>query len=172
MKNYVTYDKINYVCCMKVGATSMEYVIEQLVPSDYKKCSNIWNMNKQPNTQKWFNEIVEGNRLVFVYKVNDDFIGEGALVFENGDPDYTIKGQRIYLSRMIVKPGYRNKGIGSIIVDYLADYAKQLGYKEMSLGVDIDNVSARHLYVKKGFINIIFEGEDEYGKYVKLIKTL
>ncbi|QDR80838.1 GNAT family N-acetyltransferase [Sporomusa termitida] len=154
------------------SGANMEYLIEKLDPSNYKKCANIWNMDKQPNAQQWFNEIVAGNRIVFVYKVNDDFIGEGALVFENEDPDYTIKGQRIYLSRMIVKSEYRHKGIGGIIIDYLVNYAKQIGYKEMSLGVDIDNIRARHLYEKKGFTNIIFEGEDEYSKYVKLIKTL
>jgi GNAT superfamily N-acetyltransferase len=149
----------------------MEYVIEKLKPDDYYKCSNIWNMDKQPNTQKWLDEIVSGNRAVFVYKLDGDFIGEGALVFDSGDPDYTIKDQRIYLSRMIVKFEYRNKGIGGIIIDYLVDYAKNLGYKEISLGVDIENTGAHHLYEKKGFSNTIYEGEDEYGKYVKLLKT-
>lgn len=129
-------------------------------------------MRKQPYALKWYDEIISGNRLVFIYKINDDFIGEGALVLENGDPDYTINQQRIYLSRLIVKLEYRNCGIGGIIIDYLVNYAKKLGYKEVSLGVDIDNISARHLYEKKGFTNIIFEGEDEQGKYVKLLKSL
>jgi len=62
--------------------------------------------------------------------------------------------------------------IGGIIIDYLIDYAKRLNYEEMSIGVDIDNLIARHLYEKKGFANVIFEGEDEYGKYVKLIRKL
>ena len=151
---------------------SIDYIIEKLDPKDYAKCSNIWDMNRQPDAQKWYDEIVLGNRVVFIYKVNDEFIGEGALVFQNGDPDYTIKQQRIYLSRLIVKSEYRNQGIGGVIVDYLVNCAKKLGYKEMSLGVDIDNINARHLYEKKGFTDIIFEGEDEQGKYVKLLKVL
>lgn len=147
-------------------------MIERLDPKDYKKCSNIWDMNSQPHAKKWLNEIVSGNRIVFVYKVNGEFLGEGALVFEKGDPDYTIKGKRIYLSRLIVKSEYRNRGIGRVIVDYLMKYAKLLGYQEISLGVNIDNISARHLYAKMGFANIIFEGEDELGKFMKLLKTL
>lgn len=150
----------------------MDYVIEKLDPKDYGKCSNIWNMDRQPNTLKWFDEIVSGNRIVFIYKVHGEFLGEGALVFENGDPDYTIKNRRIYLSRLIVKAEYRNKGIGGRIVDYLVDYAKKMGYQEMSLGVDIDQTVARHLYEKKGFTDILFEGEDEQGKFVKLLKIL
>jgi len=149
-----------------------DYKMIQLQPKDYKKCSNIWDMTNQPNTQKWFNELVSGNRIVFVYTRNEEFIGEGALVFENGDADYTIPRQRVYLSRMIVKKEYRNQGIGRIIIDYLIEYAKQRGYQEMALGVDIDNYNAKHLYEITGFTDIIFEGEDEAGKYVKLMKIL
>jgi hypothetical protein len=60
-------------------------------------------MTRQLNTKKWFDEIVSGNRITFIYTRSDEFIGEGALVFENGDSDYTIPRQRVYLSRMIVK---------------------------------------------------------------------
>jgi diamine N-acetyltransferase len=80
--------------------------------------------------------------------------------------------KRIYLSRMIVKEEYRNRGIGGISVDYLIDYAKQLGYEEITLGVDTDNLNARHLYEKKGFTTVLYFGEDEYGEYVKLLKKL
>lgn len=149
-----------------------EYKIIKLQPDDYCKCSNIWDMTKQPNAQKWFNELVSGNRVIFAYTVGNDFVGEGSIVFENGDLDYTIPRQRVYLSRLIVKSEYRNQGIGNIIVDFLMSYAKQLGYKEISVGVNIDNYIARHLYEKKGFTNVIFEGEDELGKYVKLLKVL
>lgn len=150
-----------------------DYKIIKLEPKDYEKCSAIWNMSSHPEwAKKWYDEIVSGNRMVFVYTDNGEFIGEGALVFENGDLDYTIPSQRIYLSRMIVKPDCRNRGIGGIILDFLIEEAKQLGYKEMSLGVDKANVGARHLYEKKGFNTVIYDGADEYGEYVKLLKTL
>lgn len=128
--------------------------------------------NNPHRTKKWYDELVSGNRITFVYTENDEFIGEGSLVIMNDDPDYTIPNKRIYLSRMIVKFEYRNRGIGRIIIDYLIDYAKGLGYEEISLGVDINNLNARHLYEKKGFTNVIFEGEDEYGEYVKLLRRL
>ena len=47
-----------------------------------------------------------------------------------------------------------------------------MGYKEATIGVDKDNVSALHLYQKKGFTNIIFEGKDEYGEFFKLMKEI
>ncbi len=150
----------------------MNYVIEQLKIEDYNKCSNIWNMKTQPLAEKWREEIISGNRLVFVYKINGEFIGEGALVFDTGDPDYTIAGKRVYVSRMIVKKEYRNRGIGSTILDFLIKKAKEMGFSEMTIGVDKDNVNALHLYRKYGFTEVLFDGADEYGEYFKLMKRI
>jgi diamine N-acetyltransferase len=149
------------------------FQIIKLDPKDYDRCSHIWDMKKSSKMAKaFYDEIVSGNRITFIYVENDEFIGEGSLVIRNDDPDYTIPDKRIYLSRMIVKEEYRNRGIGGIILDYLIEYAKKLGYNEISLGVDTDNIIARRLYEKKGFTHILFIGEDQYGEYVKLLKRL
>lgn len=147
--------------------------IIKLDPSDYEKCNNIWDMKKYPNkAQLWYDQLLCGNRITFVYIENGEFVGEGSLLFDREDPDYTIPQKRIYLSRMIVKKEFRNRGIGGVLIDYIVDYARRLGYKEMSLGVDIDNLPALHLYEKKGFTDVIFHGADEDGEYVKLLKKL
>ncbi|MBQ2759314.1 MAG: GNAT family N-acetyltransferase [Clostridia bacterium] len=147
-------------------------VIESLRLEDYHKCSNIWNMEAQPLAEKWRQEIVSGDRLVFVYKINGEFIGEGALVFDTSDPDYTISGKRVYVSRMIVKKEYRNRGIGSEILEFLIKKAESMGFSEMTIGVDKDNVNALHLYRKFGFTEVLFDGADEHGEYFKLMKRI
>ncbi len=149
-----------------------QITIEPLAPEDYHKCSNIWNMKTQPLADKWLEEIKSRNRLVYIYKINGEFIGEGALVFDTGDPDYTVEGKRIYVSRMIVKKEYRNQGIGSEILKFLVAKAKEMGYSEMTIGVDKDNVNALHLYKKYGFTEVIFDGADEDGEYLKLMKRI
>lgn len=146
--------------------------IERLNPEDYKKCDNIWNMKSQPLADKWLEEIKSGNRQVFIYKINGEFIGEGALVFDTGDSDYTVPGKRVYVSRMIVKKEYRNRGIGSGILEFLIEKAKETGFSEMTIGVDKDNVNALHLYEKYGFTQVLFDGEDENGEYLKLMKRI
>ncbi len=146
--------------------------VEPLNPEEYAKCSNIWNMQAQPMAEKWKEEIASGNRLVFVYKINGEFIGEGALVFDTGDADYTIPHKRIYVSRMVVKKEYRNRGIGSEILSFLINKAKEMGYPEITLGVDKDNQAALHLYRKYGFTEVLFDGSDENGAYFKLMKRI
>ena len=87
----------------------MSYNIEKLDINDYPKCNAIWDMQADLLTEKFRKEIENGNREVYVCKENENFIGEIACVYDMNDPDYTISGQRIYLSRLIVKPNYRNK---------------------------------------------------------------
>lgn len=149
-----------------------QITIEPLDPKDYHKCSNIWNMKTQPLTDKWLDEIKSGNRLVYIYKINGEFIGEGALVLDADDPDYTIPDKRVYVSRMIVKKEYRNRGIGSEILEFLIEKAKDMGYSEMAIGVDKDNRNALHLYKKYGFTEVLFDGADKDGEYYKLMKRI
>ena len=150
-----------------------DYIIQKLLPEDYKKSENAIDPHRDaPRSRRWYNDLLSGNRVMFSYTENGEFIGEAALVFRHDDPDYTIPGKRIYFSAMIVKDGHRNRGIGGLLVDHLLSYAKDMGYREMSVGVDIINIGARWLYEKKGFTSIIFVGEDADGKYVKLLKAL
>ena len=148
------------------------YTIEKLALCDYEKCNAIWNMKPFPLTEQFRQEIADGNRVVFIYKINGEFIGEIAYVLDNGDPDYTIPRQRVYISRLIVRPEYRNQGFGGILVDFILNEVRALGCTEATIGVDKDNLPALHLYRKKGFTTVLFDGEDEGGPYYKLLKTL
>ena len=73
---------------------------------------------------------------------------------------------------MIVKKEYRNRGIGSEILEFLIKKAKESGFSEITIGVDKDNVNALHLYRKYGFTEVLFEGADEDGEYYKLMKRI
>lgn len=149
-----------------------DYIIEKLDLADYSKCNNIWDMSAFSQTEFFRKEIEAGNRVVYVYKQNGEFIGEIAYVFDMHDDDYTIVNQRIYLSRLIVKKERRENGIGGILIDFIIEQVRNMGYKEVTIGVDKDNIAALHLYRKKGFTTILFDGADEDGEYFKLMKKL
>ena len=150
-----------------------DYEIIQLKPEDYHKCSNIWNMEIRPElARSFYDELVSGNRIIYIYTVGGEFFGEGAIVFERNDPDYSIPGKRLYFSRLVVKEDYRKQGIGGILIDFIINKAVEMGYSEISIGVDKKNEGALRLYRRKGFNEIIFDGEDKYGPYYKLLKRL
>lgn len=151
----------------------MEHKIIRLEPSDYEKCGNIWDMQRQSDlAAQQYQRLLSGNQTTFVYTIDNAFIGEVSLVRQMDDPDYTIPDRRVYLSRLLVKESHRRQGIGRRLVAYAAETAKQQGFCELSVGVDLDNYAAVRLYVQAGFDRILFAGEDAYGRYLKLLKAL
>ena len=149
----------------------MKNEIVRLSISDFEKCGNIWDMQKQSDlAERFLREMREGIRTAYVYKIDGEYIGEVSIVTDTGDEDYTIPGRRLYLSRLIVKDGYRRQGIGRKLVEHVIRKAEDAGYTEISVGVDADNFPALKLYVHIGFDKIVFVGEDEYGRFLKLLR--
>ena len=147
--------------------------IRQLKPEEFQKCSDIWDLEKHAGLAAQFlSELRSGNRLTWVYERDSQFLGEISLVLNKDDPDYTIPGTRIYISRLIVRKENRRQGIGKALVEYAVSRAAEMGYAEMSIGVDMDNYPALRLYTGLGFREILFLGEDADGKYFKLLKRL
>ena len=140
---------------------------------EYSKCRNIWDMEKHAElAARFLDELRCGNRLTWVYEEGGQFLGEISLVKDTNDPDYTIPGRRIYVSRLVVRRENRRQGVGKALVEYVIARAAEMGYAEMSIGVDIDNYPALRLYWEAGFREIIFVGEDADGRYFKLMKRL
>ncbi len=151
----------------------MNETIRPLSIEEFPKCGNIWNMERHTElAERFLSELRSGSRLTWVYEWDGAFLGEISLVPEKNDPDYTIPGRRIYVSRLIVKPEERRKGIGRALTEFAVNKAAEMGYSELSIGVDIDNYPALRLYWQAGFREIIFVGEDTDGKYFKLLKRL
>lgn len=151
----------------------MDFEIIELSPAEFEKCGNIWNMKQQEKlANQFYGELISGSRVTYVCKQDNEFIGEISLVFDTNDSDYTIDKQRVYVSHLIVKPEKRRNGIGKRLVEYATNKTKEMGYSEMTIGVDLDNYSALKLYADSGFDKILFIGEDHQGKYVKLLKEI
>ena len=140
---------------------------------DYAKCANIWDMERdRALAERFYRELCNGNRITYVWEADGAFLGEISLRLHMDEPGYTEAGRRIYLSRLIVKPEYQRRGIGRALTRHVVARARDLGYREMSLGVDLGNYSAVRLYVSEGFDRILEVTEDQYGPYLKLIKIL
>ena len=151
----------------------MEYQMQQLHAADFQKCADLWNMKKQRAlAERFYSDLQSGKRVTWVCEQNGALLGEISLVLDMNDPEYTIPHKRAYVSHLIVKKDCRRHGIGSALVTYLIEQAKQMDIKELTIGVDLDNFAALRLYAKAGFDRILDVCEDKDGRYVKLMKTL
>ena len=88
----------------------MNGIIHPLRIDEFSKCSNIWDMEKHAGlAARFLAELRGGSRRTWVFERDGQFLGEISLVLDKDDPDYTIPGRRIYVSRLIVKPEERHK---------------------------------------------------------------
>lgn len=141
--------------------------VKKLEASQFDKCSNIWNMKNCPYTEQFRNELRIKNRETYVLEANDKFIAEASFVFSHQESGYTVPNKRIYLSRLIVKKENRNIGLGKMMLNYMINRARGMGYSEITIGVDCGNYNAVHIYKKAGFT--VFEtAQDEQGRYYKM----
>ena len=122
--------------------------------------------------EKFYKELAFGSRRTFIYMDEDQYIAEISLVYNMNDSDYTIPGQRAYVSHLIVKKEFRKKGVGRQLVDHFCMAAAEEGYRELSIGIDLDNYPAIKLYNEAGFNKIIKADADQLGAYLKLLKVI
>ena len=94
-------------------------------------------MNKDCFKNACFNEFSK----VFLVKFNDEIAGY--VLVEATD--------ELCIESIAVKKEYRNLGLGSLLVNSACEYAKQLGFKTVSLEVGEKNITAYLLYKKLGF---------------------
>ena len=64
-----------------------------------------------------------------------------------------IEEDDFYISVLVVDEKYRNRGIGTFILQEAIGIAKEKGCKKIILDVDKDNLIAQSLYKKFGFIS-------------------
>ncbi len=136
-----------------------DYEIKELDFDNIDQCYSFWNIDGKH--EKLRNQIENGSRKMFVYSNDHKYLGGASLVLNNGDCNRTIPTKRAYLSYLSVNISYQNRGIGTLLIDYICAYAKQIGFFEMTIKVDKANTLAVKLYLKKGFNNIVLENDEE-----------
>jgi ribosomal protein S18 acetylase RimI-like enzyme len=79
----------------------------------------------------------------YVVKNKGIFIGMGAF--------RRLKGDTGEIKRMFIKPEFRGKGFGKILLNYLINMAKKSKYSEVLIDTGKFMISAQHLYRSAGF---------------------
>ena len=117
----------------------MKQEIRLLLPREFERCAELWNMKKQRAlADRFYSELQSGNRVTWICEQNEMLLGEISLVFNMAESDYTIAHKRAYVSHLVVKKEHRRKGIGSALVAYIIEQAKQMGLQELTIGVNLD----------------------------------
>ena len=96
-------------------------------------------------------------------KSNDEIVGFAGIKIFIDEAD---------IMNIVVKKGYRNKGIGSLLLENLLLLCNKSNLKSLSLEVNEKNIPAINLYKKFGFKNISIRKnyyKDENGIIMKKV---
>jgi len=85
---------------------------------------------------------------IFVLKDGDKIIGMVSLLWTIST---ALGGKVAFLEDMIIKPEYRGKEGGTLLVEHAIAYAKKLTCKRITLLTDTDNHAAQRFYKRLGF---------------------
>ena len=85
---------------------------------------------------------------VFLIKQASEFVGYAALCYS-----FSLEygGRDAFIDEFFIRKDFRNKKIGSEVLDYLCKYAKTTGVKALHTEIKEKNKEAERLYERKGF---------------------
>lgn len=93
---------------------------------------------------------------IAVAELNQQIVGSGYARIFQAKPFLKYK-EYAYLGFMFVKEEHRGKGINTIILEALKQWAISKGMTEMRLEVYAENIPAVRAYEKAGFKNLLIE---------------
>lgn len=110
------------------------------------------------NTRNIENGIVD----IFVLFDDNKLIGELHVKYDNEDKDFAEKGKRAYLFAFRIHKDYQGKGLGSYLLEVVIEKLTNNGYHELTVGVEDDNIRAKYMYEKYGFVDPIARIKETY----------
>lgn len=135
--------------------------IIRLEAANLRRCFGFWDFEFNAEKRKRIEgEIVSGKRRMFVYVYEGEYVAGVSLSAYDEDA--------YLMSYLVVEEGYRNKGIGTVLIKFACAYANDQSAKRVLLEVDNDNIKARELYQKLGFS----ESKTNSQSRIRMIKHL
>ena len=92
----------------------------------------------------------DDKKAICVFDEYDNICGFACIIVED---------HGVFLSELFVEPHAQNKGRGSVLLDAVRIYAKKNGKEDIALAVAENNVLARRLYERKGYVYNSYSGK-------------
>lgn len=109
-----------------------------------------------PWAEPQFAAYMDAGKAEFWYaRIGLRVVGRVYLFRELPDADAADGIKRAYLCNLHVLERYRGREIGSALLNRMADRAKELGFLELSIGVEEENDANMRLYQRMGYLDLV-----------------
>jgi ribosomal protein S18 acetylase RimI-like enzyme len=96
-------------------------------------------------------EARQGRRILFVAEVDGEIVGQ---IFIQLNPNRSRRKGKLttgYLQSFRIKPQFRNRGIGTRLIEQAEEVLKEREFQRAVIAVAQDNLDARRLYERQGY---------------------
>jgi ribosomal protein S18 acetylase RimI-like enzyme len=114
---------------------------------------NHWQYWKNPPKEKvdWVKEGLKSKEFYFIKNTNDELIGMIRILHEDRMYWGIQQEKALYIHSLVVREQFEGKGLGNIIINTVAEMAKNLNYLYLRLDADAKNPKLCKYYTKLGF---------------------
>jgi ribosomal protein S18 acetylase RimI-like enzyme len=102
--------------------------------------------------QRAMQEVVQNRRIILVAESGGKLVGQIFIQLTIHRQDLKRNTESGYLHAFRVRTGYRNRGIGTRLLREAESTLSELGYERVVIAAAIDNVNARRLYERHGYL--------------------
>lgn len=113
------------------------------------------------------------------YQVFENEFNDGCLMYGYicgneiiGFVSLSVKMHEMHINDIVVLPMYQNRGIGSKLMQFVIEKAKELKCSKISLGMVHDNIQLRIWYQKLGFKTVRLKNFDSVSYTVGKMELL
>lgn len=101
--------------------------------------------------QRAMQDAHEGRRILFVAEVGEEIVGQIFVQFSFKRPEVDDGLLNGYLQSFRIKPAFRNRGIGTRLIQQAEEALKERGFHRAVISVAQDNRDACRLYERMGY---------------------
>lgn len=89
-------------------------------------------------------------------------IGELHVKYESADSREAVHGTRAYLFAFRIDENFQGQGFGKFLLNRVIELLTAAGYIELTVGVEENNTTAKHIYETFGFAKLVAQKEECY----------
>lgn len=144
------YQRSDRVAFVKLMEQLMDYVVSI---DDLKITRRMPEFGKS-YTQRTLQKVAENNGIIYVAELDAELVGVVVGIFPEQTKEDQLEhvpSKRGEVLELVVKTGYRGRGVGTMLMNRLEEYFKENNCDMSGVGVLFPNKNAHRLYNKLGY---------------------
>lgn len=141
----------------------MSLTLRPISASELSALTSLFDYNDVPAMIAENTRLIDsGDFSIYLLFEGGELVGELHITWRSEDPLASIDGQRAYLSAYRIRDDRQGRGLGQYLLRGVIDAIEARGYREITIGVEDDNLRAKHLYRKFGFTEFVERRREAY----------